>query len=229
MSFIKLSNINKSYIQENTSVSILKNISLDIYEGDMISIMGPSGSGKSTLLHILGLLDSYSIGKYEFEKTDISKLTKNQIAMLRNSKIGFVFQQFALINNYSAIENVELPLLQSNIFRKYSQKISSKIIKEKAFKKLKLVGLEEHIKKYPSQLSGGQQQRVAIARALSNKPALLIADEPTGALDQNTGEEIMKLLKEINLTGTTIVIVTHDNNIASYCQKTFKIIDGKIE
>jgi putative ABC transport system ATP-binding protein len=227
LNLIETKNICK-YYGKDVITKAIDDVSINIGVGDMTAIMGPSGSGKSTLLHILGLLDSFTKGKYILDNLDVLKLTKYEIAKIRNEKIGFVFQQFALIRGYSAMENVELPLLQSNIFKSTFNKVRNKEIKERALRSLEIVGLEEHKKKYPSQLSGVQQQRVAIARSLINKPSLIIADEPTGALDQNTGIEIMSILNEINKNGTTIIIVTHDQKVANKCNKVINMIDGRI-
>lgn len=219
-SIIKLKNVNKIYNLDGLSVKALDNINLSIEKGDFIAIMGPSGSGKSTLMHLLGLLDKPTTGEVFLQNQNINNLSENVLAKIRNQKIGFVFQNYNLLPKTSALENVELTLLYS--------KISSRLRRQKALDILNKVGLNERINHFPSQLSGGQQQRVAIARALINNPLLLIADEPTGNLDSKSGEEIIQLLLDLNNNGSTIIMVTHDPEIASHAKKIIKIRDGKI-
>lgn len=225
MSLIRLVNVSKIY---NSSTYALNNVSLEVSTGSMIAIMGPSGSGKSTLLNIIGCLDNSTSGDYFFEGMHINKISKTDLAKIRNQKIGFIYQQFALLHEYTALENVEMPLIYGNFFKNFSDKLSLKEIRRQAEQKLSEVGLYEHLNKKPSQLSGGQQQRVAIARALVNEQPILLADEPTGSLDENTGNEIMNILKKINENGKTVIIVTHDERIARYCKQKIVVKDGKI-
>ncbi|CAM2912481.1 ABC transporter ATP-binding protein [Hathewaya histolytica] len=221
MSLIELKDINKIYGFGDSRIEALKNIDLNIEKGDMIAIMGASGSGKSTLLNILGCLDKPNSGSYLLDGKEISKLTKNEQASLRGNFFGFIVQYFALIEDYSVFENVKIPLDYT--------KISKKEKKERIIKLLKNLGIEDKISRNPNQLSGGQNQRVAIARALVNNPQVILADEPTGALDTKTSEEVMEIFKNINKEGKTIIIVTHDSTIASQCQKIIHIKDGEIE
>ncbi len=228
MSIIEIKNLTKEYVYDKTITYALKDISLSINEGEMIAIMGPSGAGKTTLLNILGCLDKQSKGTYLLDGIDVKGLNKRELAQIRNEKFGFVFQQFALIPEYTVLENLELPILYGNNFKKINSKIRKKTRLEIIKNGLKDVGLSEHLYKNPNQLSGGQQQRVAIARALITKPSIIFADEPTGALDQKTGTEIMELLKEVNKQGKTIIIVTHDLKVASYCERIVNVIDGEL-
>ncbi|CAH2462143.1 MULTISPECIES: ABC transporter ATP-binding protein [Bacillus cereus group] len=215
---IQLANVAKGYGKSNFSA--LKDINLTIEKGEMIAIMGPSGSGKSTLLNIIGLIDSPSTGKYFLDGMDMSTL-KSNYHKYRNKEVGFVFQNFSLLDDYTVIENVMLPL----IYRRISHKKCIQISKEM----LEMVGLERHINKYPYELSGGEQQRTAIARALAQDTKIILADEPTGALDQENGEKIMSILKEINKQGRTVLVVTHDQKVAEYCQRTIRLLDGNIQ
>ncbi|MFX0549572.1 ABC transporter ATP-binding protein [Hathewaya histolytica] len=221
MSLIELKDINKIYGFGDSRIEALKNIDLNIEKGDMIAIMGASGSGKSTLLNILGCLDKPNSGSYLLDGKEVSKLTKNEQASLRGNFFGFIVQYFALIEDYSVFENVKIPLDYT--------KISKKEKKERIIKLLKNLSIEDKISRNPNQLSGGQNQRVAIARALVNNPQVILADEPTGALDTKTSEEVMEIFKNINKEGKTIIIVTHDSTIASQCQKIIHIKDGEIE
>ena len=227
MEIIKLKKICKKYGSDDNVQTVLKDVDLVIKKGTMTSIMGPSGSGKSSLLNIIGLLDSDFDGEYFLDDFEVSKLAENQLAELRNKKIGFVFQDFNLIKELSALDNVKMSLLLSNIHNKHD-KTSKKEIEDRSVAVLKQVGLENHMKKKPGQLSGGQKQRVAIARALVGNPDMILADEPTGALDSATGVEIMNCLKDLNESGKTIIIVTHDINIANQCENNIVILDGKI-
>lgn len=219
MSQINIKNINKLYGNGEAQTKALDNIDLTIDKGDLISIMGPSGSGKSTLLNILGCIDSPSSGEYILDNNEVSKLGSTELAKIRNEKIGFIFQNFNLLYDYNLIDNVMLPLTYSK---------NKKNMKERSKKILEELGLQDHIYKTPDKLSGGQKQRVAIARALVNNPEIILADEPTGALDHDTGVQILDKLKEINNEGKTIIIVTHDINIANQCNKIINIFDGKI-
>lgn len=203
------------------TVHALKGISFDINEGEFVTIMGSSGSGKTTLLNILGCLDKPSIGKYLLDGADISNMSKDELARLRNHKIGFVFQAYNLLPRTTALENVELPLL-------YNATISAKERKAMAIKALEAVGLAERLDHTPSQLSGGQQQRVAIARALVNEPVLILADEATGNLDSKTSYEIMSLMQDLNKQGKTIAFVTHEPDIAAFSSRTIMLRDGLI-
>jgi putative ABC transport system ATP-binding protein len=218
---ISLRNIKKTYGKGDLETCAIRGINLDIDEGEMVAIMGPSGSGKSTLLNIIGCIDKASGGSYLFRDKDISDYDSKSLARIRNEEIGFVFQSFNLLEEYNLVENTILPLL----YRKGSKR-GSKLKGEEMLSKVELL---EHKKKRPSQLSGGQQQRVAIARALVGQPSLILADEPTGALDQNTGKEIMKLLVEINNSGKTVIIVTHDEKVAAQCKRIIYLEDGQVK
>ena len=217
---IKLENIKKIYHMGDSDVHALDGVSLHIKPHEFVAIIGPSGSGKSTLMNMIGCLDVPTDGECWIEGIAVSKMRDNELADLRNKKIGFIFQQYNLLTKLSALENVELPL----IYRGLSQTERSKIAKEA----LKRVGLEDKIHHKPSELSGGQQQRVSIARALSSKPSLILADEPTGALDSKSGIEIMQMLHELHKEGNTIVVITHDLNIAKQAERIVTIKDGKI-
>jgi len=217
---IRLENIKKEYVNFGVRTLVLKGINLVIYEGEFVSIMGPSGSGKTTLMNIIGCLDTPTEGKYYLEGKDVSNLSDNELSEIRNEYIGFVFQQFYLIQYLNVLENVLVPITYSK------KKIENP--KERAKMLLERVGLGDKLKFRPSQLSGGQQQRVAIARALINKPHLILADEPTGALDSKTAQDIMNIFKELNKEGKTIIIITHDINVARQTNRIIKIKDGKI-
>ncbi len=200
-------------------MQILKSLDLNILKGEFVMIMGKSGSGKTTLLNILGFLDKFDDGEYIFNNEDVSKLSENQRSVFRNENIGFIFQQFNLIETLNIYKNVELPL----IYSKESNRKKNKSIIEKS---LSSVGLLDKINQFPLQLSGGQQQRIAIARALVNNPQIIFADEPTGALDSETSEEIMTLLKELNDNGKTIIMVTHDQDLTKYATRVITLKDG---
>jgi len=210
----------KIYNLGEYEIHALRGINLTIENSEFVAIMGPSGSGKSTLMHILGCLDRPTQGRYLLEGKDISSLDRNSLAQIRSRKIGFVFQSFNLLHRTTALENVELPLLYNNS--------SPKVIAEKAKKALSLVGLEGRENSYPNQLSGGQQQRVAIARALVNDPAIILADEPTGNLDTRTSIEVMEIFQSLNKQGITIILITHEKDIASYAKRNITFRDGKI-
>ncbi|MDW8741581.1 ABC transporter ATP-binding protein [Streptococcus suis] len=217
---IKLTQINKSYKNGDQELRVLKDIDLEVEEGEFLAIMGPSGSGKSTLMNIIGLLDRSSSGNYWLEGEEVSQLSERKLAQVRNDQIGFVFQQFFLLAKLNALQNVELPLIYAGV--------PSNQRKKKAKRYLEKVELAERMDHLPSELSGGQKQRVAIARALVNSPAIILADEPTGALDTKTGQQIMELLTELNNEGKTIIMVTHEPEIAAYAKRKIVLRDGVI-
>jgi putative ABC transport system ATP-binding protein len=220
MALVELRNVSKIYHLGGEEIRALDDVSCDIEEGEFISIIGPSGSGKSTLMHILGCLDSPSKGTIKLDGTMIHDASARELAAIRNKKIGFVFQFFNLLPKLNVLQNVELPMIYSGI--------SGRERRERGMESLKLVGLENRSKHRPSQLSGGQQQRVAIARALVNSPKIIFADEPTGNLDSNTGEAILNLFRNLSSQGRTIMLVTHDPEIAAVTPRRIEIRDGKI-
>ena len=218
---IELSQITKSYTTGSQALQVLKGVDMRVDAGEMVAIMGSSGSGKSTLLNILGLLDAHDGGTYALDGKDMAGLTERRAAELRREMLGFVFQSFNLINFKSAAENVALPL--------YYQKVPRKERTRRSHELLERVGLLDWADHLPSQMSGGQKQRVAIARALAAKPSVILADEPTGALDSTTSTDVMALLKELNAEGMTMVVVTHESDIASACGRTIRLKDGLVE
>jgi len=217
---IELKHIKKYYKMGENTVKALDDVSLKIEDGEFVTIIGPSGSGKSTMMNIVGCLDIATSGHYLIDGVDVSKYSENQLAFLRNKKMGFIFQGFNLLHNMNAYENVELPLIYQGIKKAERHK--------RVTNALKIVGMKERMKHKPSELSGGQQQRVAIARALATQPMCILADEPTGNLDSKTGDEIMKILKDLNKKGTTVVIITHNDEIAKLARRVVHIKDGKI-
>ena len=217
---ISVKNLKKTYFLGGEEVHALDDVSLSIKEHEFVAIIGKSGSGKSTFMNMLGCLDRPDSGEITLERTDILKFKEKELSVIRNKKIGFIFQQFHLLPKLSALENVELPLIY--------QGMPTKKRREKAVKALKAVGLEKRMNHKPNQLSGGQQQRVAIARALVGEPSLILADEPTGNLDSRSGKEIMMLLHNLYEEGNTIVLITHDNNVAMEAPRQVQISDGKI-
>jgi len=217
---LKLESVSKVFQLDGLEVPALKDISFTVEKGEFLAIMGPSGSGKSTLMYIMGFLDRPTEGKIFFEDREVSKISEVEMAKIRNEKIGFVFQMFNLLSRTSVLSNVELPLIYSNTPKEKRLRIAKEIIEK--------VGLSHRLTHFPSQLSGGEQQRVAIARALVTKPALILADEPTGNVDSKTAGEIMEILKKLNKEGNTIIVVTHDRQIARFAQRIIKISDGRI-
>ncbi len=219
---VKLENFIKTYQTGELQVQAVKGVSLQIGPGEFVAIMGASGSGKSTMMNTIGCLDRPTEGRYLLDGVDVGRLNRDDLADLRNEKIGFVFQGFNLLSRTSALENVELPLLYSR------SGISRRVLRERAIQSLTLVGLGERVDHHPNQLSGGQQQRVAIARALINQPKLLLADEPTGNLDTLTSMEIMGIFQDLNRRGITIIMVTHELDIARFCLRMVVMRDGRI-
>lgn len=217
---ISLKNICRSYRNGDQELQVLKNISLEVHEGEFVAIMGPSGSGKSTLMNTIGMLDTPTSGEYYLEGKEVAGLGEKQLAKVRNQQIGFVFQQFFLLSKLNALQNVELPLIYAGVGLSKRKSLAEQFLTK--------VELDTRMHHLPSELSGGQKQRVAIARALVNNPSLILADEPTGALDTKTGEQIMELLTELNREGKTIIMVTHEPEIAAYAKRQIVIRDGII-
>jgi putative ABC transport system ATP-binding protein len=220
-SILHLEQIKKSYFLGKQELPVLKGISLDILKNEYVALMGPSGSGKSTLMNILGCLDSPTGGKYILNGKDVSSMPDDELAEIRNKEIGFVFQQFNLLPRLTALENVALPLVYSGVSKKHRQ--------ERATEVLRKVGLEDRMTHKPNELSGGQCQRVAIARALINNPSIILADEPTGNLDSKTSHEIMEMLSRIHHEGNTVILVTHEEDIAGFAKRVVRLKDGLIE
>ena len=218
---IHIENMKKIYNPGENEVRALDGIDLDIEKGDLVAIVGHSGSGKSTLMNMLGCLDTPTSGKYVLDGQDVASMTENQLADVRNKEIGFIFQGFNLISNLDAVGNVELPLVYRGV--------SKNERKQLAMEALKSVGLEDRMKHKPNEMSGGQQQRVAVARAVAAKPPIILADEPTGNLDTKSTQEIMEILKELHRSGRTVIIITHDEEIASQAHRVIRILDGRIE
>ncbi len=217
---IELKDITKTYRMGDVDFTVLSGVSLNVQSGELIAIMGPSGSGKSTIMNIIGCLDRPTSGSYRFEDREISAMTDDELASIRNVKIGFVFQTFNLLARFSALKNVEVPLIYGGV--------PARLRKGRAVPLLEKVGLADRMQHKPTELSGGQQQRVAIARALVNNPALLLADEPTGNLDSRSGEDILKILTGLNEQGVTVIIVTHDQTVATRCRRIINVKDGQI-
>ncbi len=218
---IQIEQLTKIYHLGKVKVEALRGVSFEINTGDFVSIMGPSGSGKSTLMHIIGCLDYPSGGKYFLSGQNVSKLNDNQLALFRNQKIGFVFQEFNLLPKATILRNVELPLTYNNTHSKNKKQLAIQALEE--------VGLGNRLKHRPNEISGGQKQRVAIARALVNHPSIILADEPTGNLDSKTGQDIMKMIKKLHDDGNTIILVTHEPEIAQYSQRVLHLKDGLID
>lgn len=221
MAMIELRDINKSYLMGGEQVRALQNLSLDIRAGEYISIMGPSGSGKSTLLNMLGLLDRPDAGHYRLNGTATEGISEESRAALRRDNIGFIFQAFHLINRLTALENVDLPMMLAGIPAPKRRKAAEEV--------LDLVGLKERMKHRPNQLSGGQLQRVAIARAIVMKPKILLADEPTGNLDQSSGRDIIEVIENLNSEGITLVVVTHDGTLGARARRQIRMVDGRVD
>lgn len=217
---LSMKNIVKTYHMGDEEQVILKGVSLKVCDGEFLSILGPSGSGKSTMMNIIGCLDTPTSGEYILSDRKVADLDETELARIRNREIGFIFQSFQLLPRLSAIENVELPMIYAGVAPAERMRIAEEMLER--------VGLKNKTKHYPNQLSGGQQQRVAIARALSTNPTILLADEPTGALDQSTGQQVMALFRELHREGRTIIMITHDVNIAENASRTVRILDGNL-
>ena len=217
---ITMRNINKSYRMGTQSLHVLKDVSLTVKQGEYLAILGPSGSGKSTLMNIIGCMDVLDEGTYNLDGVEIEKAKEKELTNIRNQKIGFIFQKYHLIPTYNVLQNIVMPLLMRGMGLAEAQETSMDTID--------MLGLSQRIGHKPNELSGGQQQRVAIARALVGKPAILLADEPTGALDVNSGKEVLKLFENLNQMGNTIVMITHDLNVAKHAGRVVRIVDGEI-
>ena len=217
---IEVNNIVKNYQVGTVIVRALRSVSLDINRNEYVALMGPSGSGKSTLMNLLGCLDTPTKGKYTLNGTDVSRLEDNQLAEIRNKEIGFIFQTFNLLPRYTALENVMLPLVYSGVHKAERERIATNVLDQ--------VGLLDRMTHKPNELSGGQRQRVAIARAMVNKPSIILADEPTGNLDSKTSLDIMKLLEEIHSNGNTVILVTHEEDIAKNAKRIVRLLDGEV-
>ena len=217
---LSMKNIIKKYQMGEEELTILKGIDLEVKKGEFLSILGPSGSGKSTMMNIIGCLDVPTSGEYILSNQDVSSLNEEELSKIRAKEIGFVFQSFYLLSRLTILENVELAMIYSGVSAKERKRIAKEMLKK--------VGLEGKENHRPNQLSGGQQQRVAIARALSTNPSILLCDEPTGALDQNTGKQVMALFKELHTEGRTIIMITHDEKIATHADRIVRILDGNI-
>ena len=218
---LSMRNIVKQYPMGDEIQTVLKGVNLNVKKGEFLAVLGPSGSGKSTLMNIIGCLDTPTSGEYVLHGRNVGKLDENALSEVRCREIGFIFQSFHLLSRQNALGNVELPLIYAGM--------SDRERRERATKMLERVGLTDKMYHYPNQLSGGQQQRVAIARALANNPTILLADEPTGALDQQTGKQVMALFRELNEEGRTIIMITHDIGIAKYAKRIVRILDGELE
>ena len=220
MGIIELEHINKYYQMGENQLHVLKDVSLTVEKGDYLAILGPSGSGKSTLMNVIGCMDHADSGEYVLDVEIIHKAKESELTKIRNEKIGFIFQKYHLIPTYNVLQNIVMPLLMRGMKLKDAKNESLEIIE--------MLGLKERMKHRPSELSGGQQQRVAIARALVGQPAILLADEPTGALDKNSGAEVLKLFQRLNDMGNTIVMITHDLEVATHAKRIAKIVDGEL-
>lgn len=217
---ITMENINKSYAMGSEPLHVLKDVSLTVKKGEYLAILGPSGSGKSTLMNIIGCMDVLDSGSYHLDGVEVENAGEKELTDIRNQKIGFIFQKYHLISTYNVLQNIVMPLLMRGMSLKEAQDASMDIIE--------MLGLKERINHKPNELSGGQQQRVAIARALVGRPTILLADEPTGALDVNSGKEVLKLFQNLNDMGNTIVMITHDLNVAKHAKRVVRIVDGEI-
>ena len=217
---ISMQNINKSYMVGSQPLRVLKDVSLTVKKGEYLAILGPSGSGKSTLMNIIGCMDVMDSGSYNLDGVEVEKANEKELTRIRNEKIGFIFQKYHLISTYDVLQNIVMPLLMRGKTLKEAQDMSMDTIE--------MLGLSQRIRHKPSELSGGQQQRVAIARALVGQPTILLADEPTGALDVNSGKEVLKLFQSLNDMGNTIVMITHDLNVAKHAGRVVRIVDGEI-
>jgi putative ABC transport system ATP-binding protein len=219
---VRIANVVKNYHLEGGTVRALRGVSIDVEQGDFVALMGPSGSGKSTLLNVLGCLDRPTSGRYYLGKEEVAQMEDDQLSAIRSLYLGFIFQSYNLLPQYTVVENIEMPLL-------YQGKPLSALTRQRCVELAKMVGLGDRQEHRPTQLSGGQQQRVAIARALVNNPHVILADEPTGNLDSKTSDEIMRLLTRLNETGKTIIMVTHENDIAEWAKRVVRMRDGEIE